>query len=174
MGMFVLARGRGLGELLRKLFEGDPVAFVILGGAIAFTGLICWLSFYMMKRKGRKLADGIGGCTYKFAPDGLFGRRFFMISGDWENMPFSLESHKTGKKGDHRTVLRIQKTQGAAWAEIQAVLSGSRELVETAHKIAETQDEIVLTYVGVGGDPQLIRTLLGEVASAMGRVCDDA
>ena len=167
MHAVLLAKGGGAVELLRKLTEGDPIAFLILGVAIILTALIAWLSFYLLKQKGQRLANGIGDCTYTFAPDGLFGRRFFLISGEWENMPFTLESHKTEKKGDHRTVLRLQKPPEITWAEIQATLIDSRELVQAAQDITESPDAIAFIYVGVGGDPQLLKTLLHEVASAI-------
>ena len=164
-----LARGRGAGDLLRMLLEGEPVAWLILIGAVALTGLIVWLSFYLMKQQGKRLADAIGDCTYSFAPDGLFGKRFYSISGVRDGITFSLEARKTGQKGDHRTDLRLAKLPSLTWEQIKASLVASRELVDLATEVNEQPDAVTLTYVGVGGDPDLIRTLLREVSSVAGK-----
>ena len=169
MYTFTLTKAGGSSGWFQALLKGDPVALLSLCIAIVTTALIYWLSFYLMKQKGQRLADAIGDCNYTFAPDGLFGKRFFVISGNWENMPFSLDSRKTERKGDHRTILRFRKPPGITWAEIQSGLNDSSALAQAAHDIAESSDEVVMTYVGVGGDPQLIRVFLREVTSVAHR-----
>jgi hypothetical protein len=163
--LLAMARG-GAGGWLEGLLKGEPFAFLCLGVAVIVTGLICWLSFYLMKRRGQRLADGIGGCTFTFVPDGLFGRRFFHIAGRWKEIPFTLEAHKTDRKGDHRTVLRFAKPKNVPWSQIQGGLGDSRPFAQLAHEVAETSDEVALSYVGVGGDPEQIKAFLTEIAWA--------
>jgi hypothetical protein len=109
MQPILAARGRGAGELIQKLLEGDPVAIIILVASVVITALIVWLAFSLEKWRGQKLAAAMGGCEYSFSPDGLFGKRRFVISGAEGNVRFRLTAKRISK-GVYRTYLEIEKS----------------------------------------------------------------
>lgn len=166
MGLMLAAGSCGAGDLVQKLLDGDPVAITFLVAIVVATVLGCWLAVFFVKRKGQRLADAIGGCEYTFSPDGLFGRRVFVIAGQADGVNFTLTAKKI-RKGDYRTYLDVRKPQQVTWDDIKSDLRESREGAAGARRVDQTADAVTLEYFGVGCDATFVRTFLREVSASI-------
>jgi hypothetical protein len=166
MVLILVGRGRGAGDLVQKLLDGDPVAIMFLVAIVVVTAIVSWLVVLFTKRKGQRLADAIGACEYDFSPDGLFGKRVFVISGDRDKIKFMLTAKKV-RKGDYRTYLEIQKPKQVPWEDIKSDLGQSRDGVGAARRVDQAADTVTLEYFGVGGDATFVRSFLSEVSASI-------
>lgn len=166
MDVTLIAKSRGAGNFIEKLLDGDPFTVGLLIVTILVTALACWLAIWYYKKQAQRLADALGGFDSTFSPDGLFGKRIFVLTGQMNDVDIVVTAKKV-RKGDYRIYLDIAKPKNLTWEAIQAGLKESREFIDGANRVDHAPDSVTLEYLGVGGNIDHYPILLNDVTSSI-------
>lgn len=162
--LFVAAgSSRGLFQLIRLAFEGDVEAIVTILGIVVVVALIFYLRSLLIRQKGRALAKQLGGES-TFYPNPPGEDRVWSIESCQGGLEYQIDAIKYGKH--YMTALVFSLPIGISWSEIAPYLRRTGERLANA-EIDDFPGEVTLRFPGLGGDPDYVKGLFGEIADGI-------